>query len=205
MNHHRYQVPLLQNGSSHVTSNKDFEIQFNITHFIFLPVPRGGKCLPISTLAACKSKMSETPNFESNAFGRKRKFKGNKSWKKADDKKGQSDGTVQVKKVAEEDGPSQEKRSKQDAAAGDSEKRQSAPVSQVLRGINVLSFAEARAVEIQDTMEALKEATTVEGKRVFQKLPRHMRRRAASFNRRRLPRRMHQKAIKEVLYKRPFT
>ena len=41
------------------------------------------------------------------------------------------------------------------------------------------------------------------GKRVFQQLPRHMRRRAMSHNVRRLPRRLQEKASKEVYYIRP--
>lgn len=71
-------------------------------------------------------------------------------------------------------------------------------VSQVFRGINVADYFEARALEVSNTVEALKEAAKCEGKRVLQRLPRHMRRRAASYDARRIPRSQRKMALKEV-------
>ena len=75
----------------------------------------------------------------------------------------------------------------------------SAPaMSQVFRGVNVAEFIEARALEVSNTVKALREAESMEGKRVFQSLPRHMRRRAASYDIRRIPRNQRKMAAKEV-------
>ncbi|XP_065072261.1 ribonucleases P/MRP protein subunit POP1-like [Rhopilema esculentum] len=74
----------------------------------------------------------------------------------------------------------------------------SAPaMSQVFRGVNVAEFIEARALEVSNTVKALREAESMEGKRVFQSLPRHMRRRAASYDIRRIPRNQRKMAAKE--------
>ena len=64
--------------------------------------------------------------------------------------------------------------------------------------INVLDFAEARATELKNMTIALEAKPAEGGKRVFQQLPRHMRRRAMSHNIRRLPRRLQEKAAREV-------
>ena len=64
--------------------------------------------------------------------------------------------------------------------------------------LNVLDFAEARANELHNMTKALEAKPVEAGKRVFQQLPRHMRRRAMSHNVRRLPRRLKEKAIREV-------
>ena len=63
-------------------------------------------------------------------------------------------------------------------------------------GISAFAFAQARAME----MKAMLKAVDSEGgtKRVFQKLPRHMRRRAMSYNVKRLPRRLRKEAHAEV-------
>ena len=74
----------------------------------------------------------------------------------------------------------------------------SAVVSEVLRGVNVADFIESRALEVSNAMEALKEASLLEGKRVLQRLPRHMRRRAASYDTRRIPRSQRMAAAREV-------
>ena len=62
--------------------------------------------------------------------------------------------------------------------------------------MNVLDFMEARVTEINSMMKALRSKQG--GKRVFQTLPRHMRRRAMSHNPKRLPRRLREQAAKEV-------
>ena len=67
------------------------------------------------------------------------------------------------------------------------------------RGINVAEFAEARALELASMLKALGKASKAKSKRAFQSLPRHMRRRAASHNIRRVPRRLRQKAKYEVI------
>lgn len=63
-------------------------------------------------------------------------------------------------------------------------------------GVNVVDFVEARATELNSMQKALKHKG--KGKRVFQTLPRHMRRRAMSHNPKRLPRRLREAAAKEV-------
>ena len=70
--------------------------------------------------------------------------------------------------------------------------------SLAFRGINVADYIEARALEVANTMGALDEAAKAEGKRVLQRLPRHMRRRAASYDARRIPRNQRKTAIREV-------
>ena len=62
--------------------------------------------------------------------------------------------------------------------------------------LQVVDFAEARATEMTCLLKAVKKKEV--GKRTFQRLPRHMRRRAMSHNVKRLPRRMREKAAKEV-------
>ena len=62
--------------------------------------------------------------------------------------------------------------------------------------LQVVDFAEARATEMRNLLTAVKKKEV--GKRTFQRLPRHMRRRAMSHNLKRLPRRVREKAAKEV-------
>lgn len=71
-------------------------------------------------------------------------------------------------------------------------------ISQAPRGINAAEFAEARALEINNMVEAIKEADSLSGKRLFQTLPKHMRRRAMSHNIKRIPSRLRQRASFEV-------
>ena len=71
-------------------------------------------------------------------------------------------------------------------------------ISQASRGINAAEFAEARALEINSMVEAIKEADSLSGKRLFQTLPKHMRRRAMSHNIKRIPSRLRQRASFEV-------
>ncbi|KAI8826072.1 NUC188 domain-containing protein [Fimicolochytrium jonesii] len=67
------------------------------------------------------------------------------------------------------------------------------------RTISVVEFAEARAFEISALEKALENATEHAGvQRVFQTVPRHMRRRAASHNVKRLPRRLHERALIQI-------
>ena len=68
------------------------------------------------------------------------------------------------------------------------------------RGINVAEFAESRALEIHNMVEAITEADKSSRKRVFQQLPRHMRRRAMSHNVKRLPVRLREEAEVEVSF-----
>lgn len=63
-------------------------------------------------------------------------------------------------------------------------------------GINVYNFAQARADELRAMLKTT--GSRSEGKRVFQSLPRHMRRRAMSHNVKRLPRRLREAAAREV-------
>ena len=73
-----------------------------------------------------------------------------------------------------------------------------AATSQAPRGTNAAQFAEARAFEINNMVEAIKEADSLSGKRLFQTLPRHMRRRAMSHNVKRMPARLRNRASLEV-------
>ena len=62
--------------------------------------------------------------------------------------------------------------------------------------IQVMNFLEARSSELNSMLKALREKGG--SKRTFQKLPRHIRRRAMSHNPKRLPRKFRDKAEKEV-------
>lgn len=73
-----------------------------------------------------------------------------------------------------------------------------AVTSQAPRGINASEFAEARALEISNMVEAIKEGDRTSGKRLFQTLPKHMRRRAMSHNVKRIPARLRYRASLEV-------
>ncbi|KAI8841633.1 NUC188 domain-containing protein [Chytriomyces cf. hyalinus JEL632] len=69
----------------------------------------------------------------------------------------------------------------------------------IARTICVEEFIDARKFEINSMETALKNATEFTGNmRVFQTLPRHMRRRAASYNVKRLPQRFRQRALDQV-------
>ena len=74
--------------------------------------------------------------------------------------------------------------------------------SQAPRAINAELFAASRALEIKNMVRAITEADKISGgKRVFQTLPRHMRRRAMSHNVKRVPVRVRQRAAFEVCMK----
>ncbi|OQV20319.1 Ribonucleases P/MRP protein subunit POP1 [Hypsibius exemplaris] len=64
------------------------------------------------------------------------------------------------------------------------------------RDVNVIAFAEKRSREIRTLMESLSGKRT--NKRIFQQLPRHMRRRAMSYNVKRLPKRLRAAADVEI-------
>ncbi|KAI9209255.1 ribonucleases P/MRP protein subunit POP1-domain-containing protein [Polychytrium aggregatum] len=67
------------------------------------------------------------------------------------------------------------------------------------RSINVEEFAKARSYELNALEVALKNATQFTGaQRVWQTVPRHMRRRAASHNLKRLPQRLRQRALEQI-------
>lgn len=70
--------------------------------------------------------------------------------------------------------------------------------SQAPRGINVIEFAEARALELHNMVEGMAMADRTGKKRLFQSLPKHMRRRAMSYNVKRMPVRLREQAKKEV-------
>ncbi|CAG8771488.1 1450_t:CDS:2, partial [Funneliformis caledonium] len=65
------------------------------------------------------------------------------------------------------------------------------------RTIDVVDFAEARAFEINAMNDALERANQAKNSRASQSLPRHLRRRAASHNVKRLPVRLRKKATEE--------
>ncbi|RIB06529.1 hypothetical protein C2G38_2046720 [Gigaspora rosea] len=68
----------------------------------------------------------------------------------------------------------------------------------VPRTINVVDFAEARAFEINAMNDALERARQTRNTNVIQYLPRHLRRRAASHNVKRLPVRLRKQAAEEM-------
>jgi ribonuclease P/MRP protein subunit POP1 len=69
------------------------------------------------------------------------------------------------------------------------------------RTISVVDYAQSRVSELKAMEKALANATEHNGiQREFQKLPRHMRRRAASHNVKRIPLKHRQKAIDQVFY-----
>ncbi|XP_028402359.1 ribonucleases P/MRP protein subunit POP1-like [Dendronephthya gigantea] len=74
-----------------------------------------------------------------------------------------------------------------------------AVVSKAPRGINSAEFAESRALEIHNMLQALSSASKQSNKRVFQSLPRHMRRRAASHDSKRMPVRLRNAYDREAL------
>ncbi|KAL1411390.1 Ribonucleases P/MRP protein subunit pop1 [Vanrija albida] len=64
--------------------------------------------------------------------------------------------------------------------------------------LQVERFAEVRAIEIQALQNAVKLAAAQSNSRAFQSLPRHLRRRAASHNPRRVPKRLRSRAKAEI-------
>ncbi|CAG8717781.1 17880_t:CDS:10, partial [Cetraspora pellucida] len=67
------------------------------------------------------------------------------------------------------------------------------------RTINAIDFAEARAFEINAMNDALERARKTRNTNVIQCLPRHLRRRAASHNVKRLPVRLRKQATEEMM------
>lgn len=65
--------------------------------------------------------------------------------------------------------------------------------------VDVKDFARSRINEINLITKELDQAKYSSTRRVFQQLPRHMRRRAASYNIKRLPTRLRLRAIEEVI------
>lgn len=71
-------------------------------------------------------------------------------------------------------------------------------ISEAPRNVDIVQFAEARSFELNAIESALKNATENTGnQRVFQSLPRHLRRRAASHNIKRIPLEFRKKAFWE--------
>ncbi|EIW65998.1 hypothetical protein TREMEDRAFT_70391 [Tremella mesenterica DSM 1558] len=70
--------------------------------------------------------------------------------------------------------------------------------SQIPNALQVEKFAETRALEILALQNAMKSSADSNNSRVFQSLPRHLRRRAASHNPRRVPKRLRSKAASEI-------
>ncbi|KAJ1814325.1 Ribonucleases P/MRP protein subunit pop1 [Coemansia sp. RSA 2598] len=66
------------------------------------------------------------------------------------------------------------------------------------RSIGVVNFVEARAVEINAMQRTLDQARNNGNARAFQTLPRHLRRRAASHNVKRMPARLRARALEEM-------
>ncbi|XP_057299823.1 uncharacterized protein LOC130630365 [Hydractinia symbiolongicarpus] len=66
------------------------------------------------------------------------------------------------------------------------------------QGVNVYDYAESRALEMKNLKRALTEAKFSQDMRAFQQLPRHMRRRAASHDVKRLPKYLRNRALKEM-------
>ncbi|KAJ1960329.1 Ribonucleases P/MRP protein subunit pop1, partial [Dipsacomyces acuminosporus] len=66
------------------------------------------------------------------------------------------------------------------------------------RSVDVVGFVEARSFEINALQRSLEAAKTSGNARAFQTLPRHLRRRAASHNVKRIPVRLREKAISEM-------
>lgn len=64
--------------------------------------------------------------------------------------------------------------------------------------VDVKEFARSRMNEINLITKELDQAKYSSTRRTFQQLPRHMRRRAASYNIKRLPTRLRLRAIEEV-------
>ncbi|KAJ2715964.1 Ribonucleases P/MRP protein subunit pop1 [Coemansia spiralis] len=91
-----------------------------------------------------------------------------------------------------------------DAPHGAGEKRK-APASEAgrytlgkARSVDVAGFVEARAFEISALQRSLEDARAAGNVRAFQTLPRHLRRRAASHNVKRMPVRLRERAIAEM-------
>lgn len=74
----------------------------------------------------------------------------------------------------------------------------SVPMSRLPSTIDVEKFVEARAFEIDAMQKAMKTANSSSTQRAWQALPRHLRRRAASHDVRRVPLKLRDKARAEV-------
>ncbi|KAJ2808026.1 Ribonucleases P/MRP protein subunit pop1, partial [Coemansia guatemalensis] len=66
------------------------------------------------------------------------------------------------------------------------------------RAVDVVGFVEARSFEINSLQRSLDDAKAAGNVRAFQTLPRHLRRRAASHNVKRIPARLRERAIAEM-------
>lgn len=66
--------------------------------------------------------------------------------------------------------------------------------------VDSMNFARARVNEMNLISKELDQAKYSSTRRTFQQLSRHMRRRAASYNIKRLPTRLRLRALEEVMY-----
>lgn len=66
--------------------------------------------------------------------------------------------------------------------------------------VDIKDFTKSRMNEINIITKELDQAKYSSTRRVFQQLPRHMRRRAASYNIKRLPTRLRLRALEEVRF-----
>ncbi|KAJ1933521.1 Ribonucleases P/MRP protein subunit pop1, partial [Linderina macrospora] len=66
------------------------------------------------------------------------------------------------------------------------------------RSVDVTGFVESRSFEINALQRSLDNSSNTGMARAFQTLPRHLRRRAASHNVKRIPQRLREKAISEM-------
>lgn len=71
--------------------------------------------------------------------------------------------------------------------------------------LDVAAYAAARAFEIQALEEGMQRSKNALTTRAFQKVPRSLRRRTASHNVKRVPRRLRARAKREVLHQAVFT
>ncbi|KAJ1731059.1 Ribonucleases P/MRP protein subunit pop1 [Coemansia biformis] len=89
-----------------------------------------------------------------------------------------------------------------DTAREADEKRKAQPAPRYTlgkaRSVDVVGFVEARAFEINALQRSLEDARAAGNVRAFQTLPRHLRRRAASHNVKRIPARLRERAIAEM-------
>lgn len=76
--------------------------------------------------------------------------------------------------------------------------RRSVDLASIPGLLDPLQFAKARTAEVLLLKKEIQESALRGTRRVFQTLPRSMRRRAASYNMKRLPVRLRQKALQEV-------
>ncbi|KAL7754440.1 Ribonucleases P/MRP protein subunit pop1 [Sorochytrium milnesiophthora] len=96
------------------------------------------------------------------------------------------------------------------AAGGDARKKAQEtqvqkPETTVERGLKIEEFMEARAFELQSIQATVSKAKEMAKSRAFQMVPRHLRRRAASYNPKLVPKHLRDRAKKEIASDPPKT